>query len=94
MELHAAVWPEVNAMIRECNMRNFTIFHRRFPDGNHYLFMYFEYTGSNLEADRAKMAADSKTQEWWEITDPCQIPLSDRTEGEWWAEMAEVCHNE
>ena len=32
--LHAAVWPEVNAMISACNMRNFTIFLRRLPDGN------------------------------------------------------------
>jgi L-rhamnose mutarotase len=94
MELHNAVWPEVYEMIRACNMRNFTIFHRQFPDGNHYLFMYFEYVGEDIEADRAKMAADPKTQAWWKLTDPCQVPLSNRAEGEWWASMPEVCHND
>ncbi len=92
--LHASVWPGVNAMIRACNMRNFTIFWRRFPDGKHYLFMYFEYVGDDYAADMKKMAADPTTQEWWKRTEPCQEPLPDRALGEWWADMAEVCHND
>jgi len=92
--LHANVWPGVYAMIRECNMRNFTIFLRKLPDGKDYLFMYFEYVGSAYEADMKKMAADPVTQKWWKLTDPCQEPFSDRNAGEWWAEMEEVCHND
>ena len=92
--LHANVWPEVNAMLRACNMRNFTIFLRKLPDGKHYLFMYFEYTGTDLDADSKKMAADPTTQRWWKLTDPCQEPLPDRKPGDWWADMAEVCHND
>jgi len=92
--LHANVWPEVNAMIRACNMRNFTIFLRKLPDGKHYLFMYFEYTGNDLEADSKKMAADPTTQRWWKLTDPCQEPLPDRKPGDWWADMEELCHND
>ena len=93
LRLHAAVWPGVNAMIHECNMHNFSIFHRRFPDGKHYLFMYFEYVGTDMEADTKKMAADPTTQEWWKHTDPCQEPLPDRKPGDWWSDMQEVCHN-
>lgn len=92
--LHAAVWPAVNATMRAGNMRNFTIFHRRFPDGQHYLFLYFEYTGTDYDADMRKVAADPATQEWWKHTDPCQEPLPDRAPGEWWTEMEELCHNE
>jgi L-rhamnose mutarotase len=92
--LHANVWPEVNAMLRACNMRNFTIFLRKLPDGKHYLFMYFEYTGNDLDADSKKMAADPTTQRWWKLTDPCQEPLPDRKPGDWWADMEELCHND
>jgi len=84
---HADVWPEILAMIRECNIRNYSIFHK---DG--YLFAYFEYMGNDFDADMAKMAADSKTQEWWDIMMPIQEPLATRAEEEWWANMEEVFH--
>jgi L-rhamnose mutarotase len=84
---HAAVWPEVLEMISECNIRNYSIFHK---DG--YLFAYFEYWGDDFSADMAKMAAHSKTREWWSIMEPMQRPVPDRKEGEWWAGMEEVFH--
>ena len=85
--LHAAVWPEVLAMIRSCDIRNYSIYYR---DG--LLFSYFEYHGHDFEADMAKMAADPITQEWWKLCKPCQRPLDSRAEGEWWAGMDEVFH--
>ncbi len=85
--LHAAVWPEVLRMIRECNIRNYSIFEK---DG--YLFSYFEYVGTHFERDMAKMAADPITQDWWKVCKPCQMPLESRAEGEWWANMEEVFH--
>lgn len=85
--LHANPWPGVNKMIRECNIRNYSIYYR---DG--YLFSYLEYTGENFEADMKRMAADSVTQEWWTLTDPCQEPVESAGEGIWWADMEEVYH--
>jgi L-rhamnose mutarotase len=86
---HAAVWPEVLATIRACNIRNYSIFLK-----DDFLFGYFEYHGTDYAADMAKMAADPKTQEWWAIMGPMQMPLETRTEGEWWANMQEVFHTE
>ncbi len=86
-KLHAAVWPHVLKKITECNIRNYSIYHK---DG--FLFSYFEYVGDDFEADMEKMAADKKTQEWWKITDPMQEPLDTRAEDEWWAGMEEVFH--
>jgi L-rhamnose mutarotase len=86
---HARVWPEILDMIRQCNIRNYSIFHK---DG--YLFGYFEYVGENFAADMVKMAADPKTQEWWAIMEPMQQPLETRAPGEWWAEMEEVFHTD
>ena len=85
--LHAAVPPDVLAMIRACNIRNYSIY---LKDGQ--LFSYFEYHGKDFEADMAKMAADPVTQEWWKLCKPCQSPLASRKEGEWWASMEEVFH--
>ncbi len=93
-ELHAAVWPDVQAMIKACNIRNYSIFLRKLSDGRHYLFSYFEYVGDDFAADSARMAADPTTQEWWDTCMPCQEPLSNRDEGEWWADMEEVFHQD
>ena len=86
-ELHEQVWPPVLAMIRACNIRNYSIY----AHGG-MLFSYFEYCGDDFAADMAKMAADPATQEWWAVVKPLQEPLADRKEGEWWAEMDEVFH--
>jgi L-rhamnose mutarotase len=89
--LHTAVWPGVETMIHECHLEHFSIFLRQLPDQRHYLFMFFEYTGTDYDADMARMAAHPETQRWWELTDACQDPLPNRTPGEWWADMEPVC---
>jgi L-rhamnose mutarotase len=85
--LHADVWPEVLDTLRACHVRNYSIYYK---DG--FLFSYFEYDGTDFNADMACMAADPMTQKWWAICKPCQEPLSTRKEGEWWASMEEVFH--
>ena len=87
VKAHAEVWPGVLDMIGECNIRNYSIFHR---DGQ--LFAYFEYMGEDFEADMAKMAADPETQRWWAWMMPMQQPLADRADGEWWVTLDEVFH--
>lgn len=86
-ELHANPWPEIDGMLKKCNIQNYSIYYR---DGQ--LFSYLEYTGTDFDADMAKMAADPKTQEWWKLTDPCQEPVDSAEEGVWWADMEEVYH--
>ncbi len=85
--LHRAVWPDVLKMIKECNISNYSIYLK-----DNYLFSYFEYTGTDFDADMAKMAADPATQRWWDVCMPLQEPLESRKEGEWWANMEEVFH--
>ncbi len=46
--LHAAVWPEVLAMITACNIRNYSIF---LKEPENLLFAYFEYHGTDFAAD-------------------------------------------
>lgn len=84
---HAAAWQGVLDKITECNIRNYSIYHK---DG--YLFAYFDYIGNDYEKDMQKMANDPLTQRWWNIMKPMQEPLPTREKGEWWAEMEEVFH--
>ena len=84
---HAEVWPGILQMIRQCHIRNYSIF---LKDG--FLFAYFEYVGGDFDADMARMAADPETRRWWDLVKPMQEPLETRAEGEWWADMVEVFH--
>ena len=86
---HAAVWPEILDMIRQCNIRNYSIFLK-----DHMLFAYFEYIGDDFAADMQRMADDPETQRWWDWMMPLQEPLADRAEGEWWSAMEEVFHTD
>lgn len=93
-KLHSAAWPDVLKMIKQCHIQNYSIYLRSLDDGQHYLFSYFEYVGSDFAADMAKMAADATTQRWWSFCKPCQRPLNNRGPDEWWSVMEEVFHAE
>lgn len=86
-QLHTEVWPSVILKMKECGIRNYSIYYK---DG--YLFSYFDYVGHNYLNDMAKMAADHDTQRWWKLCGSCQQPLDTRKPGEWWAEMEELFH--
>ncbi|MDR2839812.1 MAG: L-rhamnose mutarotase [Paludibacter sp.] len=86
-QLHSDVWKSVLKTIYDCNIRNYSIYYR---DG--YLFSYYEYIGNNYDDDMARMASDPETQRWWDVCTPCQLPLANRKDGEWWAEMEEFFH--
>ena len=87
--IHADVWPDVLAQIARSNIRNYSIF---LKEPENLLFSYFEYHGTDYAADTAAMAADRRTQEWWDVCMPMQVPLETRKDGEWWASMPEVFH--
>ena len=84
---HEEVWPDVLRVIAECEIRNYSIFL-----SNGFLFSYFEYNGSDYEADMRKMAASSEMQRWWRIMNPMQEPMPDAAPSEKWSQMREVFH--
>ncbi len=89
--LHADTWPEILQRISDCNIRNYSIY---LKEPENLLFGYWEYHGADFDADADKMAADPKTQEWWDICMPMQEPLKTRNEGDWWSMLEEVFHHE
>ena len=86
-DLHAHCWNTVLATIKACNIENYSIYY-----GGGFLFSYFEYTGTDYDADMKKMAADPETQRWWKLTDPCQQRVDFAKPGEWWSDLEEVFH--
>lgn len=84
---HAAVWPGVLEKIVECNISNYSIFHKE-----NLLFAYFEYGGDNFEGDMNKMAGHEETQRWWDTVKPLMDPVENRKPGEFWADMEEIFH--
>ncbi|CZT36823.1 L-rhamnose mutarotase [Rhizobium sp. 9140] len=89
--LHVAVWPEILALISDCNITRYSIF---LKEPENLLFGTWTYVGDDFTADMAKMAADPRNREWWAVCMPCQKPLDTRKEGEWWAMMGEVFHHD
>lgn len=87
VKYHAEAWPGVLKMIAECNIQNYSIFKKDL-----LLFAYFEYVGTDFDADMAKMAADPETQRWWDVVKPLMQPVQNRKEGEFWADMEEIFH--
>lgn len=87
IELHKTVWTDVLATLSECHISNYSIFIK-----DDYLFSYFEYEGNEFLKDMEHMKNDKTTQQWWDLTNPCQEPLPTRKDGEWWSYMEEVFH--
>ena len=87
--LHAEPWPEMDAALSAANIHNYSIYLR---EPENLLFGYWEYTGTDFEADMKVLGDRAVTKRWLALTDPCQARLTSAKEGEWWAFMPEVYH--
>ncbi|MFN0205819.1 MAG: L-rhamnose mutarotase [Planctomycetota bacterium] len=90
-QIHAAVWPEILDAITRAGIRNYSIYHYQGK-----LFAYMEYHGPDGEFDaRMKELANApRMREWWNVTEPMQIPESTRSTGAWWTDIEEVFHHD
>ena len=94
VHLHANVWPVVLENISECNLRNYSIFLKKLPTGEHYVFSYLEYIGEDLTSDMERMAANREVQRWWDECKPCFELIDDLPPGEVWAPMQQLFFQE
>ena len=85
-KLHAAVWPGALKTIKECNLKNYSIYLL-----GDELFAYFEYTGEDYDADMEKMAQDPVTQQWWTHTHPCFLHCEEQV---FYTDMEEIFYCE
>ena len=87
IRIHANVWPSVLAMIAASNIRNYSIY--LYGD---LLVSYFEYHGTDFDADMRRMGEDAETQRWWKLTDPMQAQVPEAGPESWWHTLPEVFH--
>ena len=92
--LHADTWPAVLERNKDCNLQNYSIFLKKWPNGDHYLFSYVEYRGDDFQADMNRMADDPEVRRWWDECKPCFERLGDLPPGEVWAPMEQVFYQE
>ncbi|CAG8096132.1 unnamed protein product [Penicillium salamii] len=94
-ECHANVWPEVLRQIKDCNIKDYSIFF----DNDRTLFATFKYVGTDFDGDMEAMRANPKIREWWAMTDGMQdspIPgaVSSADGPGWWKVLDEVFYTE
>ncbi len=75
-DLHANAWDTVVDRLRKSNITNFSIFITKLA-GRKYVVSYFEYVGTDFDADQAAMADDPETQRWWKALAPCEVAPSE-----------------
>ena len=83
--------PGVRDLLRQANLRNFSIYLTQLADGRWYEFMYCEYVGDNYAADMAWLAAQPRNQAWLAVWDAMQLPLPGETS---WLTMEGIFFNE
>ena len=64
--LHAEPWPELMALLEECHIHHYSISLK----GNE-VFTYYEYTGTDYDADMRYMDSSAVMQRWWTYSKPC-----------------------
>ncbi|MEO9167884.1 MAG: L-rhamnose mutarotase, partial [Aestuariivirga sp.] len=82
--LHAEPWPEMNQALNAAHIHNYSIYLR---EPENLLFGYWEYSGSDFEADMKALGEMALTKRWLALTDPCQKRLDSAAKDEWWSMM-------
>ena len=89
LALHADSSPGVRDLLLKYHLENFSIFiHQIGTDW--FEFGYYEYTGTDYEADLAALANEPRNHYWLEICDPMQLPLAGE---KGWAMMKQIFYN-
>ena len=82
--------PGVRDLPRAYNILDFNIFLQKLPDCRFYEFVYYEYHGTDYEADIAKLAKEPRNIAWLKRAGPTQTPLDNHKS---WAVMERIFFN-
>ncbi len=82
--------PGVRDLLHAANIRDFSIFLARMPDGKLYEFGRYDYVGDDYATDMANLAAHPRNIVWLQHCDPMQRPLPGAAG---WMEIQEIFHN-
>ena len=71
-EMHADTWPGVLKRLHDSGFSNYTVFIAELA-GQKYVIGYYEYVGTNFDADMKAIDGDVDTQRWLEALDCCSM---------------------
>ena len=89
-ELYGEMAPEVAAALKECHIRNYSVYLKDLERNEPCLFGYFEYVGKDLEGDLAKMKKNSVIQGWKTAVGRECLAKRAPSDPSWWTDMEEV----
>ena len=82
IKLHKEPWPELLSLLSSCNITNYSISMR-----GDELYTYYEYVGTDYDADMEKMDNSEIMQKWWTFSKPCFL---NHEKGEYYEDLQEV----
>jgi L-rhamnose mutarotase len=88
-KLHADDHSGVRDLLSKYHLQNFNIFLHKIGE-EWFEFGYYEYAGSDFEADMASLSAEPRNKAWLEVCDPMQLPFGGENG---WSEMEQVYYN-
>jgi len=86
-KFHSAVWPEVLDMIRNCNIRNYSIFLK-----DDLLFGYWEYHGTDFQRTWRRWRLIPRRRSGGKSWNRCNVRLNPAPPANGAASMDEVFH--
>ena len=93
IRIHNPIPQPIADCISRCHIYDYSIYH---DPATKILFATFKYSGSDFDADMARMRADEQTRAWWKITDALQQSMNPVSTGSpdpeqsWWKPCREV----
>ncbi len=90
-EFHRHIPPGLENALHASGICNYSVFVKLIDD-QYYALRYYEFTGTDHEVAIAKLDVDPAYRKWRDSYESCQVPVSPRTAGQWWAALEEICH--
>lgn len=89
-KLHRDVWPDIRQALNDANIHNYSIF---YLEPLNVMFSYYEYTGTDREADSRRHREAPRVQDWLNLCRQYQRPLAGaRENGRVWQDLPSFFH--
>lgn len=82
VKMHAEPWPELLELLSSCNITNYSISIR-----GDELYTYYEYVGTDYEADTQRMDNDEIMLKWRSMSKPCFLY---HEQGKYYEDLKEI----
>ncbi len=90
-KLHENIPTDIQNALHASDIHDYSIFVKLIDD-QYYALRYYEFAGTDHEVAMAKLDVNPAYRKWRDAYELCQVPVSPRTSGQWWATLEEFCY--